>query len=355
MRDALHLGDLLERQADEIFLFHEVGLARIVGGQGVEGIVDEEQFVVVRTGRDIETGGIGADVFELAAVPGGVFSPSIVDKNAPHGFGGRREEVGTVVPHGLIVADAEPNLMDECGGLEGLAWVFPRKAGGGKVTQLVVYEGQQLRARLRIALLDPLQDQSDLTFAHAAEFAGCTREMKSQMRADGEKWRALAEVRTENPQAWPISADNFANVGMKPHTAPHDDGSEEGYDDIECDLACNTAGDELRIGHQLMKSWSGSAAAAMAHEGPTGPRAGRHASGYTLAALKARIDELTRENLELRTELARRLRIETALRRAKPGAKVVARLDRLQAHRALVAPGYDLEMAPRPRPAGGAR
>jgi len=129
---------------------------------------------------------------------------------------------------------------------------------------------------------------------------------------------------------------------MKTHTQPRQDPGDLNYHDFESELACGTEESEQALGRRLMKSWVGSAMAAMSWERTGAPRPGRFGGGSTVAALRDRIDELVRENLELRAELVRRVQIETALRRAKPGAKIAAKLDR-----ATIAPGHDLAVAPR--------
>ena len=72
----------------------------------------------------------------------GQFPAGVVDQDAAHAFRGRREEVGAIAPRGLLVAaETEPDLVDERGGLEGLAGRLPRQLGGGQPAQFVVDQG----------------------------------------------------------------------------------------------------------------------------------------------------------------------------------------------------------------------
>ncbi len=131
--DAEGLGGFLGGETDEVFLFHELGLAGVVGGEGFEGVVEEEDFGAVGLGRgEIEAGGVGADAGEGAAVADGVFAAGVFDEDAVHGFGGGAEKVGAIRPRGLgIAAEAEPDLVHERGGLECLAGDLMGHLGGG--------------------------------------------------------------------------------------------------------------------------------------------------------------------------------------------------------------------------------
>jgi len=60
-----------------------------------------------------------------SATTGAAFVPSPLNQNAPHGFGGRRHEMGLVLKLGVAGAHhAEPGLVDERGRLQGLAGGF---------------------------------------------------------------------------------------------------------------------------------------------------------------------------------------------------------------------------------------
>jgi len=132
---------------------------------------------------------------------------------------------------------------------------------------------------------------------------------------------------------------------MNPHTLFPPEGSEQELVDFECELACGDGADELGYARTMMRSWVGTVVAAMPHEAPAEPRAGRCTSGYSVAALHARIAELARENLALRIELVRRLRIEAELRTSKRNRRRALRF-----RQAMLAPGHDLMLAPQPEP-----
>lgn len=166
--DTQQVGRLLKGEAGEIFLFHELGLARVVGGEAIERLVDEKQLLVVPERRgDVEAGVTGADLRELATMADGALAAGIVNQDTPHALGGGGEEMGTVGPLRLCVtAEAQPDFVDERGGLQGLAGRFVGQLGGGECAQLVVDERQQLRGRVRIVLPDPLEDEGDFAFVH---------------------------------------------------------------------------------------------------------------------------------------------------------------------------------------------
>lgn len=168
VRDAEEIGGVFEGETDEIFLLHKLGLTRVEKGEGVEGLVDEEQLVVVRLGRgDVEAGGIGADFGEIAAVADRAFAAGLVDEDAAHALGGGGEKMGAVGPARLLIAaEAEPDLVDECGRLQGLAGGFAGHLGGGEAAQLVINEREELGGGLRITLIDTLENVGNLAVVH---------------------------------------------------------------------------------------------------------------------------------------------------------------------------------------------
>src|SRR5262249_41315679 len=93
----------------------------------------------------------------------------IVDEDAAHGLGGGREEVTAAVPVlGLFdVHQPQVRLVDQGGGLEGLARLLLGQPLGREPAQFVVDQRQELRGGGRIALLDGRQDTGDV--AHAVK------------------------------------------------------------------------------------------------------------------------------------------------------------------------------------------
>ena len=88
-----------------------------------------------------------------------------VDEDAAHRFGRRGEEVSAAVPVlGLFdINQPEVRLVDQGGGLQGLAGVLQGQPLGGQPAQLVVDERQELLRGVRVALLDGVQDARDVT------------------------------------------------------------------------------------------------------------------------------------------------------------------------------------------------
>ena len=162
VRDAQRGGRLLGGEAGEEPELDQLGLARVLRFELPEGLVQGEQAVAVPLlqGR--------LDVVEVepaASAPGlaGLLVPGPVDQDAPHGLGGRGEEVPAAVPvPGLLPAhQPEVGLVDQGGGLERLARLLLGQLLGRQLAQLVVDERQELLGGVRVALLDRVQHPGD--------------------------------------------------------------------------------------------------------------------------------------------------------------------------------------------------
>src|SRR5262249_37403378 len=112
----------------------------------------------------------GATVLEAA------FAARVVDEDASHGFRGGREEVSPAVPvRGPVnVHEAEVGLVDQGGGLEGLAGLLLRQPPCSQLPQLVVDQRQELAGGTRVALLDGRQDTRDVGHAGQSTARGTT-------------------------------------------------------------------------------------------------------------------------------------------------------------------------------------
>ena len=90
-----------------------------------------------------------------AALPGPL-ATGVVDEDAAHGLGRRREEVVATLPFpGLVPADQpDVGLVHQSGGLDGLAGLLPRQPPGGELAEFVVDQRQQLLGRPGVAVLD---------------------------------------------------------------------------------------------------------------------------------------------------------------------------------------------------------
>jgi hypothetical protein len=106
-------------------------------------------------------------------VAGGSFATCVVDQDPPHAFGGSRKKMRAIGPAGLLIAaQAQPNLVDQRGGLESLVLRFTRHFRGGQPAKFVVDERQQLFRRLRISLVDALENHCDLAVLHSPQRTG---------------------------------------------------------------------------------------------------------------------------------------------------------------------------------------
>ncbi len=152
-------------QSAKIPKLDQVGRLGIVPLQFIQGKVECEQSVgsvIGRLGHLIEI-----DALAGAAGLEGVFVPSAVDKDAPHGFGGGGKEMAPTFPGLQLISVNNPQVgfMDQIGGLETLARRFPSHLLGREPAQLLVNQRQQLGRRLGIALVDGGEDTSE--FAHS--------------------------------------------------------------------------------------------------------------------------------------------------------------------------------------------
>jgi hypothetical protein len=86
----------------------------------------------------------------------------LIDQDVAHGRG--REEVAPAVPVVAPVPADEPDvgLVDQGGGLEGLARLLVAQPGGGQLPQLVVDEREQAGGGMGAALSDGGQHPRDV-------------------------------------------------------------------------------------------------------------------------------------------------------------------------------------------------
>src|SRR5262249_16125098 len=105
------------------------------------------------------------DAPPVAAALGTPLAAGAFDEDAAHGLGRGGEEVAAAVPLRRVgrADQAEVGLVDQGGGLEGLAGLLLRQLGPRQLPQFVVDEGQQLVGGLRVSLLDSTQDARHLT------------------------------------------------------------------------------------------------------------------------------------------------------------------------------------------------
>jgi hypothetical protein len=143
--------------------FHQLGLDRVLRGQLAQSFVDRQQILVWFRGGN----GIQRLPLEAAAMFASLLAAGVVDKDAPHDGGGRREEVAAVIERAAgvgIVHQPQISLVDQPSGIERLSRLFAGQLLRGKPAQVVIDKRQQLFGRLRVAGLDLRQDEGD--FGH---------------------------------------------------------------------------------------------------------------------------------------------------------------------------------------------
>src|SRR5262249_57371755 len=93
---------------------------------------------------------------EPGAAADTVLAAGVVDEDAAHGLGGRREEVHAAVPERLRAGadELEIRLVDQGRGLEGVSRPLASEAPGRQPAQLFVDERQELLGGVRVALVD---------------------------------------------------------------------------------------------------------------------------------------------------------------------------------------------------------
>ena len=93
------------------------------------------------------------------------FTSRLVDENASHGFSRSSEEMPPVFPRMLaFAATDQPQvcLMDQCGRLQCLPWLFLSQLRRRQFAKFVVDQRQQVPSSRRIAGFDLFQDASNI-------------------------------------------------------------------------------------------------------------------------------------------------------------------------------------------------
>ena len=155
-----------DREAGEVAQLHQLGFARVVRGESIEGFVDGEEFVVLfdRCG-DLDV--VRVHVLGAAAVFGGELAAGAVDEDAPHGLGGGAEEVGAVFK--ALVAEPQPRLMDERGGLERVAGLLAGHLRAGELAQLGIDLREQRAGGVGFAAVDGVEEEREVGHGGAIE------------------------------------------------------------------------------------------------------------------------------------------------------------------------------------------
>jgi hypothetical protein len=172
-RNTQGLARLLVGQPGVEAEFDQLGCLGIHLLEPLQGVVQREQLFRRHHGGHIRL--VQSHPFEPAAVLDSLLPTRLLDQDPSHCFGSGGEEVASIVPVRFVSAalgddQPQPCLVNQCGGLKGLARSFPGELRGGKPAQFVVEQGQQFIARMAFAILNPLQDLRHL--AHDVQSPG---------------------------------------------------------------------------------------------------------------------------------------------------------------------------------------
>jgi len=140
-RNAEGLGGFFVGQADEVAKFDDLSFDRMFGSKSFQRFMDGQELVVIAGTGQFHS-------FERhAALPTAVaqsaFLASAIDQNVAHGLSGGREEMSAIL-EAIIAAgnEAQPDFMDEGGGLERVSRGFVGDAMGRELTQLFIDQRQ---------------------------------------------------------------------------------------------------------------------------------------------------------------------------------------------------------------------
>ena len=127
--DFQRLGGFGNGHADEEAKFHQFRLFRIVEGELFEGVIHCQEDVRLRFDGELNV--FDRDAFKFAASAFmAALGASSVDEDAPHCFCGGGKVMATAVPfHVGVIEEPEVGLVDQSGGLEGLAGLLLSHSG----------------------------------------------------------------------------------------------------------------------------------------------------------------------------------------------------------------------------------
>ena len=112
--DLQDLGRFGVGQANKIVQLYDFGANRVLHGQLLQSLVDQQYFLVIRAGGDLQV--VHVQPLLSAAVFGAAFAPGAVHQDVTHRFGRRGKEVAPSVPLLPLGADQpQPGFMHEVG------------------------------------------------------------------------------------------------------------------------------------------------------------------------------------------------------------------------------------------------
>jgi len=159
--DAQDLGGFFDLQPHEIAQLDQFGLLWFQRGKPVEGIIEGKQLVVRGGAGDFQF--IYIQMERACSAAPGMFAAGAGNKNPAHGLGGGTEKVCAVLPRlGGRINQLEPRFMYQRRRLERVAGGFAGHLVGGQAAQFIVNQRQQFLRAPGIALLDVIEDASDV-------------------------------------------------------------------------------------------------------------------------------------------------------------------------------------------------
>ncbi len=151
-----------QRHADEITQLYQFGFARVLRSQSVQRLMDGKHFVLgaFLCGQLLF---IKRSANLAPAMADGAFAPGFINENSAHGFSGRRKKMSPVGKFRRPVAcQAQPCLMNQRRGLQGLAGRFSSHFFRRQLAQLFIDHRQQFVRRMEVAALDGFEDSCNV-------------------------------------------------------------------------------------------------------------------------------------------------------------------------------------------------
>ena len=153
LRKSQQFGNLAVLKADKEPEFDNFGLGRVLRRKPVQRLVNMEQPSRVMSVGKIDF--VQGNALSPAAMAELEFATGIINENAAHALGCGAEEVCSVLPR-LIgrVHQAQPGLMDQSCGLQGVASRLASHSVRREFAQLIVNQREQFLCCLGIALVN---------------------------------------------------------------------------------------------------------------------------------------------------------------------------------------------------------
>ena len=152
------MSDLFDREAAEVAELDDAGLARIVGGQAGEGLIDGGDFVEA-VGRDGEVV-VHLDAVEAAGATLGIVLTGVINEDLTHDVGGEADKVGAAVPVDVFAGEAEVGFVDERGGLESMVGALATHVGLGEAVEFGVDEREEALGGGGVAVVHSFEELS---------------------------------------------------------------------------------------------------------------------------------------------------------------------------------------------------